>query len=153
MKLIRLCREVEMMLSEVYLNFATIKDINQEVRDVFLKLASDEKQHAILLDFVDKIVTKNNMQITENETIKKVEYLHEKATELLHRSRQPINIEGALTYAIKLERHFINVHARVLVSLVDTETERLVQSLAHDEDEHVETLKRCAEKCGISFES
>lgn len=149
MKLIRMCREVEMMLSEVYQNFSAIKGIDQEVKDVFLKLVDDEKQHAILLDFVDKIVTKNGMEITENETIKKVERMHEKAKAVLHRSRQPIGINDALTFAIKLERYFVDVHARVLVSLADTETARLVQSLAHDEDEHVQSLLKCAEKCGV----
>ncbi len=149
MKLIRMCREVEMMLSEVYQNFSAIKGIDQEVKDVFLKLVDDEKQHAILLDFVDKIVTKNGMEITENETIKKVERMHEKAKAVLHRSRQPIGINDALTFAIKLERYFVDVHARVLVSLADTETARLVQSLAHDEDEHVQSLLKCAEKYGV----
>ena len=149
MKLIRLCREVEMILSEVYLNFSTIKGIDQEIKDVFLKLASDEKQHAILLDFVDKIITKSHLEITENETLKKVERMHEKAQAVLLRSKQPISIKEALTLAIKLERYFIDVHARVLVSLADTQTERLVQFLAHDEDEHVQSLCRCAEKCGV----
>ena len=149
MKLIRMCREVEMMLSDVYLNFSAIKGIDQEVKDVFLQLASDEKQHAILLDFVDKIITKSHLEITENETIKKVERMHEKAQTVLHRSKQPIGINDALTFAIKLERYFIDVHARILVSLADTETQRLVQFLAHDEDEHVASLCKCAEKCGV----
>ncbi len=149
MKLIRMCREVEMMLSEVYQNFSTIKGIDQEVKAVFLQLVDDEKQHAILLDFVDKIITKSNLEITENETIKKVERMHEKAKAVLHRSKQPIGINDALTFAIKLERYFIDVHARVLVSLADTETARLVQFLAHDEDEHVQSLLKCAEKYGI----
>jgi rubrerythrin len=144
-----MCREVEMMLSEVYLNFSTIKDIDREVKDVFLKLADDEKQHAILLEFVDKIITKSNLEITENETIKKVEHMHEKAKAVLHRSKQPIGINDALTFAIKLERYFIDVHARVLVSLADKQTERLVQTLAHDEDEHVASLCKCAEKYGV----
>jgi len=47
MKLIRMCREVEMMLSEVYQNFSTIRGIDQEVKAVFLQLVDDEKQHAI----------------------------------------------------------------------------------------------------------
>jgi len=144
-----MCREVEMLLSEVYLNFSTIKGIDQEVKEVFLKLASDEQQHAILLDFVDKIITKSNLEITENETMKKVERIHEKAQAVLLRSRHPISINDALTFAIKLERYFIDVHARVLVSLADTQTARLVQFLAHDEDEHVASLCRCAEKYGV----
>jgi len=97
----------------------------------------------------DKIITKSNLEITENETIKKVERMHEKAKAVLHRSKQPIGINDALTFAIKLERYFIDVHARVLVSLADTETARLVQFLAHDEDEHVQSLLKCAEKYGI----
>ena len=149
MKLIRMCREVEMMLSEVYQNFAAIEGIDQEVKAVFLQLVDDEKQHAILLEFVDKIITKSSLEITENETIKKVERMHEKAQAVLHRSRQPIGINDALTFAIKLERYFIDVHARVLVSLADTETARLVQFLAHDEDDHIASLSRCAEKYGI----
>lgn len=149
MKIIRMCREVEMMLSEVYLNFSTIKGIDQEVKDIFLQLASDEKQHAILLDFVDKIVTKSNLVITENETLNRVERMHEKAQAVLHRSKQPIKINDALSFAIKLERYFVDVHARVLVSLADTQSERLVQFLAHDEDEHVASLYRCADKCGV----
>jgi rubrerythrin len=144
-----MCREVEMLLSEVYQNFSTIKGIDQEVKEVFLKLASDEQQHAILLDFVDKIITKSNLEITENETMKKVERIHEKAQAVLLRSKQPISINDALTFAIKLERYFIDVHARVLVSLADTQTARLVQFLAHDEDEHVASLCRCAEKYGV----
>ena len=150
MKIIRMCREVEMMLSEIYLNFSSIEGIDKEVKDVFQQLAGDEKQHAILLDFVDKIITKSGMEITENEAMEKVERLHEKAKSVLIRSKQPVETSEALKCAIKLEQNFIDVHARVLVSLADTETERLVQFLAHDEDEHVESLYRCAEKCGIA---
>ena len=149
MKIIRMCREVEMMLSEIYLNFSTIEGIDKKVKDVFLQLASDEKQHAILLDFVDKIITKSGMEITENEAMEKVKRLHEKAKSVLIRSKQPVDTPEALKCAIKLEQNFIDVHARVLVSLADTETERLVQFLAHDEDEHVQSLLKCAEKYGV----
>ena len=141
------CASIEENVAKIYRLMATNPKISDELREILLKMAADEDQHAEKIRFALRLYREQvfgDIKLPQ-ERIKQL--LAETHSILAKLTTEPFGEHEALMTMVRLERDFCQVHVEAVAEFKDPAMLRLFESLAGDDASHRETLENYLEKC------
>jgi len=140
------CAAIEENVAKIYRVMAKNTAISKDLRDILLKMASDEDQHAAKILFA--------LRLSREAVIDRYKLPQQRIKDLLAESHailarqlaEPSTEEEALITMIRLERDFCQVHVEAVASFKDPKMLELFEALAGDDASHRATLDGYLEK-------
>ena len=141
-------KKVELKLRDLYEFYHKYFLDDKEVAGFFLELSFEEKSHADLIDYQLRTIKKNRSMFNDvdfdmeplNQFVAKVE------AHIL--SEEPIFLEDAIKFGIELENNSLEYQYRALIQESNPELGELVSKLGTSDKEHIDKLRRLAERKG-----
>ena len=141
-KVLELCRDIELKVSVLYEYFADVHSNDPEMAAIWLKTAAEEGNHAKQFDLAIKLVKQDalgSVNLSINEVKKYftlVEQIYEKA------KLEPPSALEALKIAITTENLFMKLHMTSVAAFTDFSYQQLFSAMMTNDKEHIETLTR-----------
>lgn len=137
------CHKVEIIAGQIYQQLAGDPAYAREVRAVFQRLGSDERDHARQIDLALQATAQELDAISRisaekiDAAVALVERIH--ATVNQRRLRE----EEALRLAVEMEQQFINVHIHNCLHFDNEKVSALFTELGSQDQAHIEQLRDC----------
>lgn len=146
LKVLDIIEKLELKLSELYDYFHKLFSDNEELSELFLKLSTEEQGHADLVRFQRRIIIKNKNLIKDIEfDLNSINKIISKADSILKSSSKP-TIKDALMLAIELENDSGEYHYKNAIKYKDEDFSLLLENLNKHDTDHVEQIKKIANK-------
>jgi len=135
------CYKIEQLAADVYSKFANKSSYSETVRETFRNMASDELEHARIIDQV--------MQMPEDELEAFPRMSEEMLDEKLRLAKallvgamhSEMSADDALRLALQAEEYLVDVHANQALAPLNAKLEAFFKELSTYDSEHVDTLR------------
>jgi rubrerythrin len=140
---LRDCRKIETAAGSIYQHLSAEISYPQEIRSLFQRLSSEEREHARQIDLalqatpaeLDAVARFSGARL--NASLLLVDHVLE-----MLQSRQLSEIE-ALRLAVELENKFVNVHVHNSLDFGNPQLAKLFSDLGSYDQCHVDQLQAC----------
>lgn len=140
-RILQLCKEVEMLCYESYILFADHFAADPPVRELWLKTAAEELNHARQFDVALRLG--KALLFQPNLSLATAEQAKEKLLAILRQCRlTPPSLKVALEGAIAMEKGLSGFHMDCAVSVADAGMRKVFEGMMKADNEHLETLER-----------
>ncbi len=142
--------DLESALVELYQWYADVFTLDPEARALFIKMATEERNHVALVRYQKKLVTKNMSMFGDVDIdLDDVRTLTVEARSLLKANPRP-SIEEAVTTALRFERSASESHLRSAMKQANPDLAKLLSALCQGDKGHMGGLLEFAKKRGVS---
>ena len=142
--------EMEKEISRLYERLAEVFDGDRDASFLWMKMATEEKGHANLVDYQRRVIQKNSRVAAEVDLA-----LDELAavSAVVRQSLEgpPPSLEEAVLLAFAVETSAAESHFRNALRQSHPDLQRLLESLGGEDRAHLERLKAFAAKGGIAL--
>ncbi len=144
--ILKTCIAVEERVGEIYQQLVAHPDANEELREIWQAMASDEAKHAYRIQLIaDRLesagVTKLNLNADQ------VQSLFDRAGEiLLDVQEQNLSIDEAVYASVELEDAFMQVHLNYGEAGGQPDLQTMFLVLAEEDRKHTAQLKAYLER-------
>lgn len=143
---LRDCHKIETTAGSIYQHLSSELSYPQEIRSLFQRLSSEEREHARQIDLalqatpaeLDAVARFSGERL--NASLLLVDHVLE-----MVQSRRLSEIE-ALRLAVELERKFANVHVHNSLDFGNPQLAKLFTDLGSYDQIHVDQLRECLER-------
>jgi len=137
------CYKVETLAAAIYDRLAGEGSYSATLRGVFRQLARDERGHAQQIDLVLQVPVET-LDAAASVAGHVVDAALQSAQEMLEAlDRGPLDAEGALRLAVRMENQFSLVHVDQAVHFYNPRVAALFGKLADEDREHIDRLRQC----------
>lgn len=137
------CYKVETLAAAIYDRLAGDGSYSPRLRGVFRQLARDERNHAQQIDLVLQVPVEA-LDAAASVAGDVIDAAVRSAQEMLEAlDRGPLNAEGALRLAVRMEDQFSLVHVNQGVHFYNPRVAALFAKLADEDRAHVDRLRQC----------
>ena len=140
--------ELEKELAALYDSWADRFSSDREASALFAKLSRDERSHASLIEYQQRIFQKNP-QFKTGVSIDVATIEAELAAVRALRAKPPASVAQAVTIAAGIETSTGDGHYRSALTEANEEVARLLNSLSREDGAHVAALREFAASRGI----
>ncbi len=149
--LLNTCAEIEGVIGEIYRYFADQVVCPERLRDIWLKMASDEDRHARDIRFFARVNLDKELALEKLSRVQADQYLSRVRSILAGIKISEIKEGEALRVSKKLEQDLLDVHLTLAVEILDEKTSRMFSCIVQNEKEHlaeIESYVRSTEDAG-----
>lgn len=140
--------DLESALVELYQWYADVFTLDAEARALFVKMATEERNHVALVRYQKKLVTKNMAIFGDVDVdLDDIRTLTVEARTLLKVGRP--SLQDALTEALRFERSASESHLRNAMKQANPDLAKLLNALCQGDKGHLGGLVAFAKKRGV----
>jgi rubrerythrin len=138
-RVLDICREIELMNEQLYLYFADLFSENREVTALWVKTANEEANHAKQFELAIKL--KNEMLESVSMDAWVVDAASKYVRTLLESvKKSPPSLPDAVQLSIKLEEHLTKLHMDCIAIFTDETHRELFTAMMANDNRHLESL-------------
>ena len=135
------CHTIEKNIAAIYRQFRQTVRCEQELQDIWTKLAQEEDRHALDIAFAARLAADVSLQ-QKDVTLQRALQMKAFSQQTLENTKiQPPSRQAAVELTLQLEEDFLAIHVTAAVEFTDESLSRMFHSIAQDEKEHCRTIK------------
>ena len=147
-KFLTTCAAIEKTIADIYRRFVDTVPCNGELKAIWLRMAKEEDQHAMEINFAARLPPEGLFKVKEM-TQARVEELYDFTKKVLDQARtSTLPAKTAVDYTLKLEEEFLAVHIASAVEFEEKSMSKMFQSIAQSEEEHCRAIREYHSRYG-----
>ena len=139
-KVLELCRDIELKVSALYLHFSDVFKNNTQMSALWKKTSQEEDNHAKQFELAIKLVKQDALDSVSINIMEVEKYLKIIELEYDRAINDPPSFLDALKMAINAENLFLKLHMTSIASFTDLSYQELFNAMMKHDKEHIETL-------------
>ena len=148
-KFLNTCVAIEENIAAIYREFAATISDDEELQDIWMKLAKEEDQHAMDISFAARL-PHEGVCIVKKLTQSRVDQLLDATKKMLDKAKaSKLSAKAAAKITLKLEQDFLAIHIAASVEFETDNMQKMFQSISLSEEEHCREIKAYCTKHGL----
>ncbi len=136
-----ICISIEKTIGAIYRQFAGSLTCDNQLKEIWMKMAQDEDQHALDLNFAARLA-KDDGFTPKAHIMAKVERMHQFVLESLTKAKAGhFTPKAAVELSLKLENEFLAIHITSSVDFESDSMRRMFAAMVRGDEEHCRAIR------------
>jgi len=135
------CIAIEKTIGNIYRQLAESVSCDPELKDIWLKMAKEEDQHALDIGFAARLPGDGNFQ-PKAHLMAKIVRMHDFAKQALAKAQSGrLPAQSAVELSLRLEDEFLAIHIASAVEFENESIGRMFAAMVRGDEEHCRGIR------------